>query len=292
MSHSVTKAYENNMEREFERSRLENLHTECIVYLKIVHLNVIKKLFEILAAATGNIAICFYRDKIIMSTVNRPQQFIVHLELYCKDKKTYYFEEPCIMYINAREFYNDAFKVKDKRSILYLYVKREFKTNFFITYLSSTGATSTTFELVSREEDVNNYSFPTFQFTISLSLKSQLFHRLLSERKKTDIFEVIVHKRNLILNSERTLTSKRKDVLFEPDIIFPKLTTEMKRKLESPNSIGEYSVRKCNLFYKLPAIAEYITLHMNTDDPDEPFACEYKIGGDMGKLIVFFERLT
>ena len=277
-------------DKELERLRLETMHEDCIVYLKIVHFNTFKKLFEILASACGNIAFVFNSDRILMNTMNETQSFVLHLELFAKEKMTYRFNQQCIMYINARELYNDVFKIKDKKSICYLYVKKAQPENFYVTYLSCEGGVASTFELVSREEDVPKYTFPTFQFTLSVTLKSQLFHRLVSERKKPDNFELIVKNRSIVLNSDGILTSKRYDVIYEPMVIFPKLSAEMIEKLKKPVSIGEFAVRKINLFYKLPAISEHVTLHMNTDDPGEPLACEYKLAGELGVLWVFFSK--
>lgn len=284
------KKFHNQWDKEQERIRLENLHDQCTIYLKIVHYNMIKKLFEILAGTCGVVGFVFTKDKLLMNTYNESQKMVIHLELNCEEKMTYHFQEQTIMYVNARKFYNDVFKIKDKKAILYLYRMQE---EFYLSYLTEDGGVCTTFKIITERENCEKYTFPTFQFTMSIPIKSQLFHRLLSERKKTDTFELFVRHRCLILSSDRTISSVRGDCIYEPQITFPttdKLSASLQERLKEPISIGEFSVRKCNLFYKLPAISEHVVLHMNTDDPGEPLACEYKLAGELGTLFAFYEK--
>jgi len=279
-----------------ERERLENLHTECLIYLKIIHFGTFKKLFEILAVSCGNVAFSFTKESLLMNTMNEVQKYIVHLDLRCDSENlTYYFEQPTVLYINAKEFYNDALRLKDKKSVLYLYIRRDSPTNFNLNFLSSTGDCSTSFIFRSLNENrVKKYSFPKFHFNLSCTMKAQLFHRLIGERKKSDTFELIIQGKTLQFHSDNKISSERKDTLFESErsVLFAR-TPESVRAIEMlhpdiPFLLGRFSCRKINSFYKLPSICENVTLHLNYEKPDSPLTCEYKICSNFAKLFLFF----
>ena len=291
-----------------ERDRLENLHKESLVMLKIIHFNTFKKLFEILAVSCGNVALVFTKDSLLMNTLNEVQSYIIHMNLNCKEKMIYHFNQQTVLYLNCKEFYNDALRHKDKKSILYLYVLKQTPTNFNLTFLSGEGECSSSFVFRSLAENmVKKYSFPKFQFSVSCTMKSQLFHRLIGERKKTDFFELLMKGKTIQFISESKLSCKRHDVLFESDksVLFTKSNNEDDNNSELwtdgvkntdpdifdseiPFSFGNFSCRKINNFYKLPSISEHVTLHLNCDKADSPLTCEYHIGGSLGKLFLFF----
>ena len=293
-----------------ERDRLENLHKDCLIMLKIIHFNTFKKLFEILAVSCGNVALVFTKDSLLMNTLNEIQSYIIHLNLNCKDKLTYHFNQQTVLYLNCKEFYNDALRLKDKKSILYLYVLKETPTNFNLTFLSGEGECSTSFVFRSLTENmVKKYSFPKFQFSLSCTMKSQLFHRLIGERKKTDTFELLMQGKTIQFISESKLSCRRHDVLFESNksVLFRKSSNDQEDNVNNelwtdgikntdpdifdsdiPFSFGKFSCRKINNFYKLPSISEHVTLHLNCDKRDSPLTCEYHITGSLGKLFLFF----
>lgn len=289
-----------------ERERLENLHKESLIMLKIIHFSTFKKMFEILAVSCGNVSLVFTKDSLLMNTLNEMQKYIIHLNLNCREKMIYHFNQQTVLYLNCKEFYNDALIHKDKKSILYLYVLKETPTNFNLTFLSGEGECSSSFVFRSLSENmVKKYSFPKFQFSVSCTMKSQLFHRLIGERKKTDVFELLMKGKTIQFISESKLSCKRHDILFESNksVLFTNNKENINSELwtdglqntdpdifdsERPFSFGTFSCRKINNFYKLPSISEHVTLHLNCDKPDSPLTCEYHIGGNLGKLFLFF----
>lgn len=279
--------------QEKERQRLEDLPNDCLIYLKIVHYSTFKKLFEILSVSCQNVAFVFTKDSMLMNTLNEVQKYIIHLDLNCKDL-SYHFNQQTVLYINARDFYNDALRLKDKKSILYLYILKSTPTNFNLTFLSSDGDCSSSFVFRSLEENqVKKYSFPKFQFNIGCTMKSSLFHRLISERKKTDNVELAIQGRTIIFESENKLSCIRKDTLFESErsVLFSKEIEEQENNIFDSDvafSFGQFSCRKITNFYKITSISENVALRLNYEKPDSPLTCEYNIQGDLGKLFLFF----
>jgi hypothetical protein len=107
--------------------------------------------------------------------------------------------------------------------------------------------------------------------------------------------------------SDSKLSCQRHDTLFESNksVLFTKSNNEPEEELwtdkiknadpvifesDIPFSFGNFSCRKINNFYKLPSISEHVTLHLNCEKPDSPLTCEYHIGGNLGKLFLFFAR--
>lgn len=280
--------------QEEERARLEDLPKDCLIYLKIVHYSTFKKLFEILSVSCQNVAFVFTKDSMLMNTLNEVQKYIIHLDLNCKNL-SYHFNQQTVLYINAKDFYTDALRLKDKKSILYLYILKSTPTNFNLTFLSNEGDCSTSFVFRSLEENqVKKYSFPKFHFTVGCTMKSSLFHRLISERKKTDNVELSIKGKTIIFDSENKLSCKRIDTLFESErsVVFSNGDDidDKNGRFDSDFSFsfGHFSCRKITNFYKITSISENTTLRLNYEKPDSPLTCEYKIQGDLGKLFLFF----
>lgn len=275
------------------REYFENSKKDCIVFFKSIFFSVIKRIMEILSVSSGDILFVFGKEKILMNTLNKNQGIIIHLELNAKDKMVYNQKETCSLAVNSSDLYKKCFKIKDRSSILYWRVLNNCPKNFKLSYLSGPkGNIATSFNLLSKQNDVTSFSFKNFNFTLKIEIKSATFHRLLSERYKTETFELILHNKTLNMRCCNTLSFSRSDRIMHDGetVIFPdQMPEETKNK---KISFGEFNVGKLNLFYKTTGIAQDLILHLNTLDPTKPICTQYLLNGELGSLFVIYKKNT